>query len=55
LESIAKNCGGPVQKEVAQRDVVDALRELAKVRDFATKKTINKFLHFEEWTGSNPR
>ncbi|CAF1607571.1 unnamed protein product [Rotaria sordida] len=30
LESIVKNCGGPIHKEAAQRDVVDALRELAK-------------------------
>jgi hypothetical protein len=26
-----KNCGGAVHKEAAQRDMVDALRELAKV------------------------
>ncbi|CAF4266902.1 unnamed protein product [Rotaria sp. Silwood2] len=30
LESIVKNCGGSVHKEAAQRDMVDALRELAK-------------------------
>ncbi|CAF0788042.1 unnamed protein product [Adineta ricciae] len=30
LESIVKNCGGAVHKEVAQRDMVEALRELAK-------------------------
>ncbi|UJR37700.1 hypothetical protein I4U23_030395 [Adineta vaga] len=30
LESIVKNCGGSVHKELAQRDMVDALRELAK-------------------------
>jgi hypothetical protein len=33
-----KNCGGSIHKEAAQRDVVDALRELAKVIYFITKK-----------------
>jgi hypothetical protein len=27
-----KNCGAAVHKEAAQRDMVDALRELAKVK-----------------------
>ncbi|CAF4577976.1 unnamed protein product [Rotaria sp. Silwood1] len=30
LESIVKNCGGSIHKEAAQRDMIDALRELAK-------------------------
>ncbi|CAF0835118.1 unnamed protein product [Adineta steineri] len=30
LESIVKNCGGTIHKEVSQRDMIDALRELAK-------------------------
>jgi hypothetical protein len=34
LESIVKNCGGAIHKEVSQRDMVDALRELAKVKYF---------------------
>lgn len=34
MESIVKNCGGAAHKEVAQKDVVDAFRELAKVREF---------------------
>jgi hypothetical protein len=33
-----KNCGGGVHKEVAQRDMVDALRELAKVKDWIIKQ-----------------
>ncbi len=41
-----KNCGGLVHKEVAQRDMVDALRELAKVRDFITKKKMNELFGF---------
>ncbi|CAF1305732.1 unnamed protein product [Rotaria sordida] len=30
LESIVKNCGGSIHKEVAQKDMMDALKELAK-------------------------
>ncbi|CAF2561729.1 unnamed protein product [Rotaria sp. Silwood2] len=30
LESIVKNCGGSIHKEVAEKDVMDALKELAK-------------------------
>ncbi|CAF1370632.1 unnamed protein product [Rotaria magnacalcarata] len=30
LESIVKNCGGTIHKEVSQRDMIDTLRELTK-------------------------
>ncbi|CAF0860899.1 unnamed protein product [Rotaria sp. Silwood1] len=30
LESIVKNCGGSIHKEVAQKDMIEALKELAK-------------------------
>jgi growth factor-regulated tyrosine kinase substrate len=33
LESIVKNCGGPIHKEVAQKDIMDTLKELAKVNN----------------------
>jgi hypothetical protein len=31
LESIVKNCGGSIHKEVAHKDMIEALKELAKV------------------------
>jgi len=47
LESIVKNCGGAIHKEVSQRDMVDALRELAKVKYFIIIKKMNKFFVFK--------
>jgi len=47
LESIVKNCGGAIHKEVSQKDMVDALRELAKVKYFITKKTKINFFVFK--------
>jgi hypothetical protein len=38
LESIVKNCGGSIHKELAQRDMIDALRELAKVLVDSTER-----------------
>jgi hypothetical protein len=33
LESIVKNCGAPIHKEVAQKDVIEALKQLVKVNN----------------------
>ena len=32
LEACMKNCGAPIHKEVATKDMMDTFRELAKVR-----------------------
>lgn len=40
LESLMKNCGGSIHKEVAQRDMLESLRELAKNRNEAIREKI---------------
>jgi hypothetical protein len=31
MESVVKNCGGSIHKEIAHKDVMEVLKELAKV------------------------
>ena len=48
MESLVKNCGGSIHKEVAQKDMMEALKELAKVNKSNRIKNFEDFILFLE-------
>ncbi len=56
MESVVKNCGGSIHKEIAHKDVMEVLKELAKVINANKMRYLEdcvRFLLLLGWSGSN--